>query len=202
MTHHIQPVTLQNEYVRLEPLEPHHTPALARTVDAETFRYFATTNMPTDEASARTEVERLRTAPASLAFAVIERATNSIVGSSSYLDIRPEHRGLEIGRTWITARCRGTRVNPSMKLLMLAHAFESPLFEGHPAERVQLKTDARNLRSQAAIAKLGAVREGTLRKHIILPDGFVRDTVMYSITRDEWPAVRSGLITRVNNTPT
>ena len=103
-----------------------------------------------------------------------------------YLDIRAKERGLEIGFTWLAKALQGTQVNPECKYLLLRHAFE----EQH-ALRVQLKTDGRNKQSQRAIEKLGAVREGVLRKHMIMPDGYVRDTVMYSITeRQNWPAGR------------
>jgi RimJ/RimL family protein N-acetyltransferase len=124
--------------------------------------------------------------------AILDRTTGRAVGTSSYLDAQPEHRGVEIGFTWIAPAHRGTSVNPESKLLMLSHAFDEK-----GAERVQLKCDARNTQSQAAIARLGAVREGVLRKHRVLPDGFVRDTVMFSITRAEWPGVREGLGARI-----
>lgn len=94
----------------------------------------------------------------------------------------------EIGWTWLHPRWYGSGVNRRMKLLMLAHAFE-----GMGLARVQIRTDIRNGRSQRAIEKLGAVREGVLRKHMRRPDGSLRDTVMYSITDDEWPAVKAGL---------
>lgn len=110
------------------------------------------------------------------------------MGSKSYLDVAPEHLRIEIGWTWLGAPARRTAVNTECKLLLLRHAFETL-----GCGRVQLKTDGRNLRSQTAIARLGAVREGVLRKHVILPDGFVRDTVMFSITADEWPGVRARL---------
>jgi RimJ/RimL family protein N-acetyltransferase len=108
------------------------------------------------------------------------------------MDIRPKHMGLEIGTTWIGRAHQGTKVNPESKLLLLAHAFERL-----GCERVQLKTDGRNLQSQHAIEKLGAVKEGVLRKHMIMPDGFVRDTVMYSIVAAEWPDVKRGLEARL-----
>lgn len=193
----ISPITLEGRHVRLEPFAPNHAEGLARTCDAETFRHFATWGGSADPGGVLAEIQRVLANPTMLSFTVIERATGDIIGSSAYLDIRAEHLGLEIGRTWITARCRGTAINPEMKLLMLGHAFESGIFGGRPAERVQLKTDLRNVRSQAAIAKLGAVREGVLRKHMVMPDGFIRDTVMYSITRDEWPAVKVGLERRL-----
>lgn len=127
-----------------------------------------------------------------LAFAMVLQEEGSAVGVSTYMDIRPEHLGLEIGRTWIGRDHQGTRVNPGAKLLMLRHAFETL-----GCQRVQLKTDLRNTQSQRAIEKLGAVKEGVLRKQMVMPDGFVRDTVMYSITADEWPAVEARLLERL-----
>ena len=111
---------------------------------------------------------------------------------TTYLDIRPEHRGLEIGMTWYAPSARGTKVNPEAKLLLLEHAFERL-----DAIRVQLKTDQRNVQSQRAIAKLGAVYEGTLRNHMIFESGYIRNTVMYSITPEEWPSVKQGLLDRL-----
>jgi ribosomal-protein-alanine N-acetyltransferase len=112
------------------------------------------------------------------------------------LDIRPEHRGLEIGFTWIGKPYHGTQVNPECKYLLLRHAFDD-----QQAIRVQLKTDLRNLQSQRAIEKLGAVREGVLRKQMIRPDGYLRDTVMYSVTAEEWPGVRARLEERLGYIP-
>jgi RimJ/RimL family protein N-acetyltransferase len=140
----------------------------------------------------RRYVEFQRSRPNTIAFAVIDNASGRAIGSSSFMSIRPEHRGLEIGSTWITKPARGTRVNPAMKHLMLSHAFESL-----GAVRVELKTDARNLRSRSAILKLGAQYEGIMRQHLIMPDGHLRDTALYSITNDGWNAVDTGLRARL-----
>jgi RimJ/RimL family protein N-acetyltransferase len=131
------------------------------------------------------------------------RQTGMIAGSSSFMDIQPAHRHVEVGCTWYSSAHRGSHVNPACKLLMLEHAFTG-VFEGTEAhtnigcERVTLKCDGRNLHSQRAIAKLGAVREGTLRRHRIRPDGFVRDTVYFSIVRGEWPSVQAKLVDRLH----
>jgi ribosomal-protein-alanine N-acetyltransferase len=117
-------------------------------------------------------------------------------GSSSFFDVREEHLGIEIGHTWISKGFRGTFVNPEMKFLMLRHAFEDL-----GAIRVQLKTDARNEQSQAAMRKLGLTFEGVLRKHIVMPDGFIRDTVMFSVIDTEWPEVKAKLIERLGYEP-
>jgi ribosomal-protein-alanine N-acetyltransferase len=129
-------------------------------------------------------------------FAMVLNETGDAVGTTSFMDVRPAHRGLEIGSTWIGKPYQGTHVNPENKYILLRHAFETL-----GAVRVQLKTDGRNLHSQRAIEKLGTVREGTLRKHIILPDGYRRDSVMFSITDEEWPAVKAGLEARLGYVP-
>lgn len=110
-------------------------------------------------------------------------------GSTRYGDLRPADSGVEIGWTWIHPRHMRTGVNRRMKVLLLSHAFEVM-----GMQRVQLKTDILNVRSQAAIAKLGAVREGVLRAHMRRPDGTMRDTVMFSITAAEWPAAKAKLM--------
>lgn len=112
----------------------------------------------------------------------------ALAGSTRYGDIRPEHAGLEIGWTWLHPRWHGSGVNRRMKGLLLAHAFETL-----GMQRVQLKTDLLNLRSQRAIEKLGATREGVLRRHMRRADGSMRDTVMYSVIREEWPQLRAQL---------
>lgn len=126
-----------------------------------------------------------------IGFAVRRLTDGRVVGTSSYLHIRPEHHGVEIGATFFHPEARSGPVNPETKLLMLAHAFASG------AERVDFMVDTRNARSQAAVAKLGAVREGVLRRHKLTWTGFLRDTAVFSITRDEWDAVRAGLEARV-----
>ncbi|HEX2223066.1 MAG TPA: GNAT family protein [Thermoanaerobaculia bacterium] len=188
----VEPVRLEGSIVTLEPLEPRHAPALFRVHDPEIFRY--TLDFPTDpgfEAFAA-YIDRCRTAPASLDFAMIG-PDGEPIGCSAYLEIRPAHRGLEIGRTWISRAWQGTRVNPESKYLLLRHAFEVL-----GAIRVQLKTDVRNAHSQRAIEKLGARREGVLRNFQIRANGLPRDTVMYSLVADEWPEVKARLEERLS----
>ena len=129
-----------------------------------------------------------RKAGQSYPFAILRADDRRAIGSTSYLDISNRHRSLEIGSTWLGAAARRTGVNTECKFLLLQQAFEVM-----GANRVQLKTDARNLVSQRAIERIGAKKEGVLRSHMVLPDGFVRDTVMYSIIRAEWPTVREHL---------
>ena len=127
-----------------------------------------------------------------IAYAVRSLAEGKVVGTTSFLHIDPDAASLEIGSTFLNADARGGPANPDMKLAMLAHAFAAG------AIRVEIRTDHRNLRSQAAIAKLGAVREGVLRKHKRLWNGERRDTVLFSILDDDWPVVRAGLTTRLS----
>ena len=187
----VEPVTLEGRFVRLEPLAEVHAAALAEASSPEIFAY----HFPPEELTAAgfaAQIEGLRALPNWLPFASVLRETGRAVGISCFLDIRPEHRGLEIGFTWVGNAWQGTAVNPESKLLLLRHAFETL-----GCVRVQLKTDLRNLQSQAALRKLGAVREGVLRKQMILPDGHQRDTVMFAITDEEWPKVRAGLEERL-----
>ena len=188
-----QPIEMQNAAVRLEPLAERHLRALFDATPAETFVHFTSRPTPWSWESFAEFFGGFPKEPTACPYAVIDLATGQPLGSSAYLDIRPAHRGLEIGFTWYAPAARGTKINPASKLLLLEHAFERL-----GCERVQLKCDGRNVRSQAAIAKLGAAREGTLRKHIVMPDGYIRDTVMFSIVRDEWTTVKAGLLARIS----
>jgi RimJ/RimL family protein N-acetyltransferase len=121
-------------------------------------------------------------------FVVYDKSTDTIIGSTRLFDISLPHRQLEIGHTWYHPSVWRTRINTESKYLLLRHSFESI-----GTIRVQLKTDLRNTRSQAAIARLGAIKEGILRSHCILHDGYVRDTAMFSIIKQEWPTVKARL---------
>ena len=125
-------------------------------------------------------------------FVVVSLENNRVIGSTRYLDVQEDDRTVEIGWTWYTPDAWGSVVNPEAKYLLMRHAFD----DWH-AIRVALKTDIHNLHSQAAIKKLGARYEGTLRNQRIRPDGSYRDTVIYSVIESEWPAVRSGLEKRL-----
>lgn len=188
----VEPVTLRNGAVTLEPLENRHAPDLQAALDDHVFDFMPMRSSVKTLNEVRRYVEFQQNRPSTIAFAVIDNTTGRAIGSTSYMSIRSEHRGLEIGSTWITKNARGTKVNPAMKHLMLAHAFDTL-----GAIRVELKTDARNLRSRSAILKLGAMFEGILRHHLIMPDGHLRDTAMYSITRDAWAGVDAGLRARL-----
>ncbi|MES1243287.1 MAG: GNAT family protein [Acidobacteriota bacterium] len=188
----VEPVVLQGRTIRLEPLTLEHAPGLWPHAGPEVFQWLA--DLPRDGSyeAFRDWIGDILRKPASLGFAMIRLDTGEPVGASGYLEIRPEHRGLEVGRTWIGKANQGTRVNPESKLLLFQHAFETL-----GALRVQLKTDLLNLQSQRAIEKLGAVREGVLRRYQIRSNGVIRDTVVYSILAEEWPEVRARLEARV-----
>jgi N-acetyltransferase len=189
----VQPVVLHGNVVRLEPLDESHAEGLAKAYDPEIFRFFAGVIPADGTVPALVDyIQGTRSKPMVLAFAIVHQSSGQAVGVTTYLDIRPEHRGLEIGSTWLGRDYQGTSVNPEAKLLLLTHAFEQL-----GAERVQLKTDMRNLQSRAAILKLGAVQEGILRRHAVLADGYVRDTVMFSILASEWPLVKARLEERL-----
>ncbi len=182
-------VTISNEYVTLKPLcREEAAPYLEIGRDAEIWDYLAPTPFHTTADAERWIGSMLhRSAEAGdVTFSVYDNASGKLAGSSSYLDVRVGHRGLEIGFTWYAKAFQRTYVNTATKLALFEHAFESL-----GANRVQLQTDARNQASQRAIERIGAVKEGILRKHKIYPDGYVRDSVMYSVTLDEWPHVKA-----------
>jgi RimJ/RimL family protein N-acetyltransferase len=191
----IQPITLEGRAARLEPLAAEHAEGLAEAATPELFTY----HFPPPEFTLEgfgALIAYLNAAAGFCPFAIVDRDSKRAIGVTCYLDVRPEHRGLEIGFTWIGKPYHGTRVNPECKYLLMRHAFDD-----QQAIRVQLKTDLRNHQSQRAIEKLGAVREGVLRKHMIRPDGHQRDSVMYSVTADEWPGVRARLEERLGYVP-
>ncbi len=192
----VLPVTLTGRIVRVEPLEPRHAPGLLAAADPALFRFTPQGPAEWSVAGFEADIRRVTALPDVVAFAMILVETGAVIGRTTYMDIRPPHRGLEIGRTWISRPHQGTKVNPEVKHLMLRHAFETL-----GAIRVQLATGGNNLHSQAAIAKLGAVKEGTLRKQRILADGTPRDTVYYSILDDEWPRIKAGLEARLGWNP-
>ena len=186
-----QPVILEGSHVRLESLDLSHAEDLyAVGGDERIWRYMPRPKL-SSVADAQEMIEAAKAAAADgsqIPFAVIERKNGRAVGSTRYLDIRRWDRGLEIGWTWLGTAYQRTPINTECKYLLLRHAFEAL-----GVIRVQLKTDLRNERSQRAIERLGAIREGVLRKHMVLWDGFIRDTVYYSILDDEWPGVRRQL---------
>jgi N-acetyltransferase len=185
--------TLSGHGVILRPLAGSDLEGLFAVTPSETFRHYS---VPPRMESVQAFVASMTTLlndPTRAIFAVVLEETGRVIGSTSYLEIYPQHRGLEIGYTWYAPEHRGTRVNPACKLLMIAHAIDTL-----GAVRVQIKTGRTNLHSQRAIEKLGATYEGVLRANFIRPDGVIRDTVYYSVLPSEWPKVRAGLEARLS----
>ncbi len=187
----VKPVVLTGQFVRLEPLTEDHTAGLAAVgMDESIWEYMpygAMNNEDDIRRWVRTILDR-RAEGTDLPFVVIHKASGRVAGTTRYMEIRPEHNGLEIGGTWYGAEFRRTQVNTECKFLLLRQAFEEL-----GCIRVQLKTDSRNERSQRAIERLGAMKEGMFRNHMILPDGYIRHSIYYSIINSEWPEVKSRL---------
>jgi RimJ/RimL family protein N-acetyltransferase len=181
---------LEGEHVRLEPVGGEHREELreALNVDPGTWEIYGSSAYGEHYAGFW---DKLTGTPDRIGFAVRDRASGRIAGTSSFLKIEPDHRTLEIGFTFFRPEYRGTYVNPEAKLLMLGEAF------GAGALRVQFSVDTRNERSQAAVAKLGAVREGIVRRHLITWTGHKRDTALFSIIEEEWGAVKEQLRRRL-----
>jgi N-acetyltransferase len=188
------PWVVRGRFVALEPLEPHHHADLIRIADAEPAIW---TYMPLDMSSGFAPklayIVEQNAKAAWRTYVVRRLADGAVVGSTSYLAIVPSDSRLEIGATWYTDDARGTAVNPESKYLLLENAFRA----GY--NRVEFKTDAKNARSRAALLKLGATEEGTLRGHMWMPQGYFRDSVYFSILAAEWPAVRAALQTRLSS---
>ena len=187
----IQPIKLSLYSVRLEPLSEVHIPGLFLVGQDETiWRYMRYGKIQT-EAQMGEWVYKLLEAQVrgtDLPFTVFHSATNQVIGATRYLEIQPDNRSLEIGGTWYAPAYQHTAVNTECKYLLLKHAFEVL-----GCIRVQFKTDVRNLRSQRALERIGAVKEGTLRNHIILPEGTIRSSIYYSILDSEWIGVKAHL---------
>jgi RimJ/RimL family protein N-acetyltransferase len=174
-------------------------PGLLGVTPPDTFRWFLSQPEPWSVEGMRAWMERTLVGPRQRAYVIRDASSGAVLGCSSFLDIDAPNRAVEIGATWFAASARGTWVNPECKRAMLACAFGDFFGPGLGCERVTLKCDARNLHSQRAIAKLGAAREGVLRRHRVCADGFVRDSVYYSVLAGEWARVRSGLEARVRD---
>ena len=186
---------LEGEKVVLEPLAPKHEEPMAAA--ARFPEIWELLDHPGHEpagfaswfARAREEALAGREAP----FATVDARSGEVIGSTRFMRLHAEHRGLEVGWTWLTPATWRTGANVEAKLLMLTHAFERL-----GCARVQLKTDARNGRSRAAMSALPAHFEGVHRKHRLLSDGSFRDSAFFSVIDDEWPAVRANLEGRLS----
>ncbi|OZF54850.1 N-acetyltransferase [Rhodococcus sp. 14-2470-1b] len=190
----LQPVTLTNDVVTLEPLSHDHLEGLSDAVrDGELWNLWYT-SVPRPENMAA-EIDRrlgLLDAQSMLPFTVRRNDTGQIIGMTTYMNADAANRRLEIGSTWNAASAHRTGTNTASKLLLLAHAFE----EMH-CIAVEFRTHWMNLQSRTAIARLGAKQDGVLRNHQRMPDGSLRDTVVFSIVESEWPAVRNELVRRL-----
>ena len=186
----VEPVVLEGSRVRLEPLRADHLADLSLVAfDAPLWRW--TIMGPQTETGLRTWLDTaLANAEAGLErpFATVDRASGRAIGSTRFLSIVPEHRRLEIGWTWVGTAFQRTGANREAKLLQLTHAFETL-----GANRVEFKTHSRNERSRTALAGIGATFEGVFRNHMIMPDGSIRHSAYFSVTAEEWPAVKSTL---------
>ena len=191
---HPAPVTLEGHGVRLEPLlREHHDGLLAAAVDGELWRlWFTSVPLPEETHAYISAAHAGQDAGHMLPWAVRDLATGTVVGSTRYHDIVPAIDRVEIGYTWYARRCQKTHVNTACKWLLLGHAFEALA-----CRVVGFRTDNFNFASQAAIAALGAKKDGVIRHHAARRDGTARDTVMYSILAAEWPDVKRHLELRL-----
>ena len=185
------PVSLEGTHVRVEPLTLEHAADLYEAGNDEKIWEFLPWPCPGGVAEMEEWIrEALATGSdgSAIIFAIVHLGEGRAVGSTRYLDIQRENRALEIGGTWIGSRHQRSAVNTECKLMLLGHAFETL-----GAGRVQLKTDLRNMGSQRAIERIGAMREGVLRRHMKVKDDFIRDSVFYSVIAPEWAGVKDRL---------
>ena len=190
----VEPVTLLARGIRLEPLGPAHADGLREAAADGQLWTLRVTSVPEphETPSYIENALRMQSEGSRLAFAVVENTTGQVLGSTSYHDILPAVRRLEIGYTWYAQRVQRTHVNTTCKLLLMAHAFDSLA-----CHVVGWRTDNLNLQSQRAIERLGARRDGVVRGQALRRDGTIRDTVMYSMRADEWPEARARLLDRL-----
>ena len=190
----LEPVTLAGRHVRLEPLSPGHVPALCEVgLDPELWRWTLAVIRTPEEMRGYVETAlRERDEGRALPFATVDAESGRAIGSTRFGNVSMADGRVEIGWTWVARPWQRTPANTEAKYLMLRHAFETL-----GCVRVELKTDALNARSRAAILRVGAREEGILRKHMRSQGGRMRDTVYFSILDDEWPAARAGLEARL-----
>jgi RimJ/RimL family protein N-acetyltransferase len=200
----IAPVTLEGQYVRLEPLSlEHEGPLMAAASDGELWNSTVTI-VPSSPAKMIDYIQVALDGQAQgceLPFVIIRRSGTSVppantsgqvVGATRFYDIKPNDRGAAIGYTWLSKSAQRTAINTESKLLMLSHAFEF-----WRCIRVELLTDVLNQQSRTAILRLGSKEEGILRSHMIMPGGRIRDSVIFSIIADEWPKVKARLTAKL-----
>lgn len=188
MSLRVEPIVLQGKNVRLEPLSQDHAQGLYNRGRVEADWAYMPRTCFIDMPDTRQWVDEALGAAAQSPFAIIETGKDRVVGSTRYLNIRPDYRSLEIGWTWLGQDWQRTAVNTEVKFLLLSHAFERL-----GCVRVEFKVDARNERSQRALERIGATREGVLRNHMIVQNGYVRDSVYFSVIDSEWLGVKKRL---------
>lgn len=192
----VEPVILDGDFVRLDPMRVDHIPALCSVgLDESLWKW--TNSVISDAADMERYVRQAltdRELGRSLPFVTVEKKTGTIVGSTRFGNIDVTNRKTEIGWTWINAKWQRTAINTEAKLLMLTHAFDV-----WKCVRVEFKTDNNNLKSRKAIKRLGAKEEGTLRNHMITESGRFRDSVYFSIIESEWGSVRETLVSKLEN---
>ena len=188
----IDAITLTGRYVRLEPLEEKHREVLRPVAQDPRIWTFTASAFGAEFDPWFDRALRGRADGHELAFIVRSIRDNAVVGSTRYMGIEAPHKRVEIGSTWYACAVWASEVNPECKLLLMRHVFET--LKWH---RVEYKTDARNERSREAIARLGALQEGIFRRHMVMADGHVRDTVYFSVIDTDWPAVKAGLEKRL-----
>ena len=188
------PITLEGQHVRLEPLtQAHAEPLIAAAADGELWNTQVTI-IPAP-AGMKGYIQAAldgQSQGRELPFIIISKSSNQVAGTTRFYEISCADRKATIGYTWLAKSAQRTPINTEAKLLLLTHAFET-----WKCVRVELVTDVLNEQSRAAILRLGAKQEGILRKHLILPSGRVRDSVIFSIVDDEWPDVKASLQNRL-----
>lgn len=193
----MNPVTLEGRLVRLEPLSLDHVDALTAVgLEPELWAQTMTSIANRDDMEAYVRTALLwQEQGSALPFATVLRSENRVIGSTRFANYEAAHRRAEIGWTWLAPRWQRTGANVEAKLLMLAHAFDVLQLN-----RVEFKTDVLNSKSRNALLGIGATEEGVFRKHQVLWNGRIRDSVYFSVINDEWPAVRARLEQRLERT--
>jgi N-acetyltransferase len=192
----VEPITLEGQRVRLEPLSmQHHAALCAVGLMEEIWKWTTSLVLTPDDMWTYMETAlREQAEGQSLPFATIDKATNTIVGSTRFGNIDRANRRVEIGWTWINPHWQRTHINTEAKYLMLRHAFET-----WQCIRVELKTDSLNEKSRSAILRIGAKEEGTLRNHMVTYSGRLRHSVYFSVIDSEWPQVKANLEAKMAN---
>lgn len=189
-------VTLKGDCVRLEPLSVHHKEGLCKAIsDGELWKLFVTLvpHVNAIDDFLKNADDAYQTGDG-LSFAIVDEVTNQVVGSTRFMKANLPNKRVEIGFTFIAKSFQKTKINTEVKLLMLTHAFE-----GLDLHRVEFLTDYLNVESRKAILRLGAKEEGILRNHMVMPDGRIRDSVLFSIIKNEWEGVKQNLQYKLAN---